>query len=70
MSFIEQLQMFFETKPLVVLQFGEKYRTVFAERGHDRNRLTFVQPHEVFQNIRPPMLCLIQLPDGQRCEVF
>jgi len=64
MSIPEQLARLFETKPLVLLQFGELYRAAYKERSRELNRLTIAQRHDVFTNIRPPMLCLVQEPDG------
>src|ERR1035437_10205069 len=62
MSLIDKLPHWFETKPLVLLRFEDGYESALHETRHGLNRFTEVKGHQTLSEIKPPTLCLAEMP--------
>ncbi|MCL5282640.1 MAG: hypothetical protein M1376_22375 [Planctomycetes bacterium] len=65
-----KLRQWLERKPLILLRFEDGYEQALRESKHGIERFTVVRPHEVFEALKPPTLCLAEMPDGQSCNCY
>jgi hypothetical protein len=67
---LRKLQQWLERKPLILLRFEDGYEQALRESKRGTERFTVVRPHEVFEALKPPTLCLAEMPDGRSCNCY
>ena len=70
MSLLDKLPQWFETKPLVLLRFEDGYETALQATRHGLNRFTEVKGHQSLSEMKPPTLCLAEMPDGGSAKYY
>jgi hypothetical protein len=70
MSLLEKLPQWFETKPLVLLRFEEGYESALQGTQHGLERFTEVRSHGSLSDLRPPTLCLAEMPNGESSKFY
>lgn len=70
MSVLDQLPQWFERKPLVLLKLPEGFAHALSESKHGFNRFTLVRPHDSFNDLKVPTICLAEMPDGPERKCF
>ena len=67
---IDLLTGWFESKPLVMVTFPDGYGSALNASRHGLNRFTHVEKHGALSDVRPPTLCLIEMPDGPASSFY
>ncbi|HXI72532.1 MAG TPA: hypothetical protein VNN22_19485 [Verrucomicrobiae bacterium] len=70
MSLLTKLPQWFETKPLVLLRFEDGYESALYQTRHGLNRFTEVKSHHALSDLKPPTLCLAEMPDGKTSKFY
>lgn len=70
MSLLTKLPQWFESKPLVLLRFEDGYESALNGTRHGLNRFTEVKGHDSLSELKPPTLCLAEMPDGESKKVY
>ena len=70
MSLLEQLVQWFETRPLVLLRFPDGFEQAILESKRGLDRFTFAKPHDAFQDVKLPTLCLVEMREGVTRKCF
>src|SRR5258705_410237 len=70
MSLLAKLPNWFETKPLVLLRFEDGYESALYQTRHRLNRFTEVKSHHTLSGLKPPTLCLAEMPDGKTSKFY
>lgn len=70
MSLLAKLPQWFESKPLVLLRFEDGYESALQETRHGLNRFTEVKGHQSLSDVKPPTLCLAEMPDGGSAKFY
>lgn len=70
MSLLTKLPQWFESKPLVLLRFEDGYESALHQTRHGLNRFTEVKGHQTLSDLKPPTLCLAEMPDGETSKFF
>ena len=67
---IDLLTGWFESKPLVLVKFPDGYGSALGASRHGLNRFTHVEKHGWLSDIKPPTLCLIEMPEGPSSSFY
>jgi hypothetical protein len=67
---IDLLTGWFESKPLVMVTFPDGYGSAVNASRHGLNRFTHVEKHGWLKEIKPPTLCLIEMPEGSSSSFY
>lgn len=70
MSILNKLPQWFESKPLVMLRFEDGYESALRGTRHGFNRFTEVKPHHALEDVKPPTLCLVEMPEGATSKFY
>lgn len=65
-----RLKQWFARRPLILLRFEDGFfaALLFTKRG--MHRFTVVRPHEEFDSLKLPILCLVEMKDGKARHNF
>lgn len=69
MSAAVKIAQWVEKKPLILIRFDEDFSKSLLNSRQGFEHLTIVKPHRVFQELKLPTLCLLEVQDhdGTRC---
>ncbi|MBW2630563.1 MAG: hypothetical protein JRC90_02165 [Deltaproteobacteria bacterium] len=70
MSILEDLARWVEKKPLVLMRFDKEFAESLQNSNHGFERFTFAKPHNAFEGINLPTLCLVETDEGNRLECY
>lgn len=70
MSLITKLGEWFATRPLVLLRFEEGYESALHGTYHGLSRFTAIKSHHALSDLKPPTLCLAEMPDGTTSNFY
>jgi hypothetical protein len=70
MSILSKLTQWFESKPLVLLRFEDGYETALGGTRHGLDRFTEVKGHDSLSEVKPPTLCLAEMPNGESSKIY
>ncbi|MGH9958454.1 MAG: hypothetical protein ACREBC_15195 [Pyrinomonadaceae bacterium] len=70
MSLLSRLSAWFEKKPLVVLRFEDGVAQALSMSKQGLNRFTLAKPHEAFDKLKLPTLCLAEFRDGKSRKCY
>lgn len=70
MNLLEKLPQWFEKKPLILLRFDESVTSGLYNSKRGFAHFTIAKPHEVFDVLKLPTLCLVELPVGTSREYY
>ena len=70
MSAAVKIAQWVEKKPLILIRFDEDFSKFLLNSRQGFEHLTIVKPHRVFQELKIPTLCLLEIRDHSRTRCY